>query len=556
MKNSPRLRRRFVRRLAIPVTAALLLALALVHPGLANLAGSPFDAGDGNLVLNDEAQDWANAPNLKVGLDKPTGQQDDSFGQGTKEDTAAPTVVNGSIPNNKSDLLRFYVANQRVSGKEFLYLAWERVQEPNGTTNMDFEFNQSTALSSNGVTPVRTAGDILIKYDLAQGGTNPVLGFHSWVTTGNAATVCEASNTVPCWGKVQPLAGNFEGSINDPSNNPPTGSVVDPIPPGNPRTLSPRTFGEAAINLTDSGILPAGTCKAFSGAYLKSRASDSFTAAVKDFVAPIPVSISNCGRIIIRKLTVPSPDPTDATFNYSTTGGLNPASFGLKNGQSQDYGPNVQAGSYSVTEADPSPNFNLESIDCSASSLGHGSTFTTDTATRSVSIDLKAEDVVDCTFTNSLRLGAIKIHKTTSKDGGDLAGAQFDIRKAADSSLVQHVTTDANGVACVDNLLFGDYTVNETDAPPGYKIDDPTTHTVTVDNVATCGSGNKETLSFSDTPLSRITVSFESLAPGNPTSATVQCTGEANPAPLPEGSPKTLDNLVPGTYTCTVVVDP
>src|SRR6266542_6112685 len=58
------------------------------------------------------------------------------------------------------------------------------------------------------------------------------------------------------------------------------------------------------------------------------------------------------------------------------------------------------------------------------------------------------------------------------------------------------------------------YNVNETNAPSGYKIDDTTTHKVTVDNAATCGSGNEETISFSDTPLSKVTVSFESLARG------------------------------------------
>src|SRR5262245_12577570 len=90
-------------RLRLAAVLAVAGALAFALPVLANLAGSSFDAGDGNLVLNDETQDWTNAPNLKVGLDKPTGQSDDSFGQGTKEDTAVPTIVDGSIPNNKSD---------------------------------------------------------------------------------------------------------------------------------------------------------------------------------------------------------------------------------------------------------------------------------------------------------------------------------------------------------------------------------------------------------------------------------------------------------------------
>jgi hypothetical protein len=32
----------------------------------------------------------------------------------------------------------------------------------------------------------------------------------------------------------------------------------------------------------------------FGRAYLKSRSSDSFTAAIKDFIAPIPINLSNC----------------------------------------------------------------------------------------------------------------------------------------------------------------------------------------------------------------------------------------------------------------------
>src|SRR6266511_4490923 len=213
-----RLGRRRVRRSWLFTTTAAAVAavfLLVIASATANLPGSPFDAGDGNLILNDESQDWVNAPNLKKAIDITPARDDDSFGQGTKEDTEVPTVVTGSIPPNKSDLTRFYVANQLVGTKQFLYLAWERVQEPSGTTNMDFEFNQSTQVSGNGVTPVRTAGDVLIKYDLAQGGTTPVLGFHRWVTSGNPATVCQANNTVPCWGPAQSLAGNFEGAIND-----------------------------------------------------------------------------------------------------------------------------------------------------------------------------------------------------------------------------------------------------------------------------------------------------------------------------------------------------
>ncbi len=75
-----------------------------------------------------------------------------------------PVIDVGSIPKNKSDLLRFYVANEQVEVEDsvfqdFLYLGWVR-GETSGSTNMDFEFNQSTVLSANGVTPKRTSRDI------------------------------------------------------------------------------------------------------------------------------------------------------------------------------------------------------------------------------------------------------------------------------------------------------------------------------------------------------------------------------------------------------------
>jgi len=385
-------RRRSVRRFWLLGAAATVLLTLLVASAAGNLAGSPFDAGDGNLVLNDETQDWVNAPNRSVAVDIGPGATDNSFGQGTKEDTEVPSVVTGSIPPNKSDLTRFYVGNEKVAGKDFLYLAWERVQEPSGTTNMDFEFNQSNVLSSNGVTPVRTAGDILIKYDLSQGGTNPTLGLHRWVTTGSPATVCQASNTVPCWGVGQSLAGNFEGAIN-------TIAVTDPVPPNAPRTLSPRTFGEAAINLTDANILPANSCGGFSGAYLKSRSSDSFTAAVKDFVAPVPVEIRNCGKIIIDKVTAPSGDP--ASFDFTLTGGpssLN-QSFSLTDVATPHDSGNVRAGSgYSAAETVPA-GWDLTSATC-------------DDGSPVTNIDVSVDETVTCTFTNTKR-GHIIIDKVT-----------------------------------------------------------------------------------------------------------------------------------------------
>jgi hypothetical protein len=137
-------------------------------------------------------------------------------------------------------------------------------------------------------------------------------------------------------------------------------------------------FGEAGIDLTDAGVFPEGQCRSFGNAFAVLRTSgSSSTAQMKDLVGPGDVDIRNCGQVIIRKQTVPSPDPTDTTFDYTTTGGLAPPTFALKDAELQDYGATDFAGGYSVTEADPSlDNFTLSDIDCSASDLSHGSTVT------------------------------------------------------------------------------------------------------------------------------------------------------------------------------------
>src|SRR6266480_2254672 len=90
------------------------------------LTGSMFAGGDGNLLASPTTfgtTDWQNVTGLNPGFDLPSGSGDNSFGQGTKEDNAAVSVVSGSIPPNKSNLTRFYEASEIGSnGHNFLYL--------------------------------------------------------------------------------------------------------------------------------------------------------------------------------------------------------------------------------------------------------------------------------------------------------------------------------------------------------------------------------------------------------------------------------------------------
>jgi hypothetical protein len=635
------------------IAAALVLVLpaAASHPEV-SLPGSNFEIDtNANLKVDDPAPsiDWASVTEIRK-ADLASGSADDSFGQGTKEDTAVPTVVSGSIPPQKSDLLNFGVyLETTATGARFLNLFWHRVQEPQGTTNMDFEFNQSSTISANGKTPVRTAGDLLIQYDLSQGGTNPVLWVSRWVISGPTSQ-CEASNTLPCWStKVNlSLAGDAAGSINT--------TAIPAAESDGLGSISARTFGEAQLDFDALGG-GAGSCASFGSAYLKSRSSDSFTSAVKDFIAPAATNISNCGSVIIRKQTDPDEDPNVTSFGYTKAFPTAPASantFTLVDDGSKSYNNVLFGTGYTVDEDVIPAGWELVSIDCSAST---GVTPVTDVAAGTVTFAIDtAADVLDCTYTNRAR-GSIVVEKITddgfgpfdftsftltpaaftltttaagaggkdSRTFSDLAPGTYDVaetvpagwnlvsatcddgsapaaiglsagenvvctfhdarergailitktRKHAAAGSGDHphegvvftisggslsspatVTTNANGEACLDNLVLssfvGGYTVTET-VPAGYVANGPTSKSVSVVAESTCGDGNEADVSFSNIPLTNITVTVDSQVAGG-TSSTIDCgVGVAGPG---DDISLPLNNLQPGIITCEIVIDP
>ena len=144
------------RLIALLVLGAATLVLAF-GASSATLPGSVFEIDDpggtvgANLIVDTPGNlDWANVSENRR-ADKPTGTTDDSYQGGTKEDTVCPGEVDGSIPNNKSDLLSFGgYFEAEANGPGFLHVFWARVNDPSGTTNMDFEFNRSTTACASG----------------------------------------------------------------------------------------------------------------------------------------------------------------------------------------------------------------------------------------------------------------------------------------------------------------------------------------------------------------------------------------------------------------------
>lgn len=423
---------------------ALLAALVVVVPAFAShyqasLEGSDFEIDhDANLRVDSASpfQDWASVTEFRQ-ADTPSGKDDNSYSGGAKEDDTCPTTSTGGIPPNKSDLLNFGV-HEEAGSPGFLHLFWHRVQEPSGTTLMDFELNQDRTGCGNGANVVRTPGDLLIEYRIDQGGANADIFMREW--TGSA------------WGaEQQPSAvGLATGTINS--------SPIPAVEADGLGAISPRTFGEASIDL--SLIFDEDVCMSFGSAFLKSRSSTSFTSALKDFIAPRDIELSNCGRIDIVKT-----DDTGAA--------LQGAEFTL-------YVDNTPTSTEGQTEPGLEDTITTQTCTtdadglCSIESVLAGSYWVVETLTPANhdTADPQAAVVgVDATvelqFENVRQRGSILVEKVD--DGGArLADAEFSLTGGPGIPPAIALTELSTGLFCVDGLVFGNYTVTETVAPPGY----------------------------------------------------------------------------------------
>ncbi len=547
-------------------TATLIVGLALAVPAIAShpeasLAGSNFEIDvDANLKRDDPAPsiDWASVTEIRATDKVERNRRRLLFRRRERGHRPVRAATTDSIPPNKSDLLSFHVYREPGSGSHpgFLNLAWSRVSEPSGTTLMDFEFNKSSTKCSSGPNVVRTVGDLLIEYSLDQGGSRAEITARTWNGTAWGAPADLDVPSATCGG--QPCAA---GTIN-----------TSPIPAAESDGLllagqkDPRTFGEAQLDLRL--LFQPNKCSSFGSAMLKSRSSDSFTSQLKDFVAPVPINLQNCGQVIIRKQTLPDEDPNTTDFGYTKAFNTDPTSantFTLKDDGVKDYGKTVLFGSgYTVVEDVIPTNWAFKSLDCSASSnvtpviLGAQVTFAIDSDT----------DILDCTYTNELQLGALKILKNSTKGGAvSQPGAVF--------SYDGHTVTDNGagdedadvGEVCVSGLSLGNYTVNEVSPPPGYGDAGQSDLTATVVNGTNC-TNNQPTgagvVTFINAPLADIQVNFRDGGSGETSATSISC---SNTGTTPSTTPATgWDDSVthedisidpsPRTVTCTIVIDP
>jgi hypothetical protein len=200
-----------------------------------------------------------------------------------------------------------------------------------------------------------------------------------------------------------------------------------------------------------SALIPPGSCTGLASAYLKSRSSDSFTAAMKDFVPPQAVNINTCGKVIIRKVTEPVSDPDTVKFTYTKNFSSTPTTantFQLGHGQSKEI-PGVPFGTgYTVNETTLPATWQFKSVDCSAST---GVTVDTSAAPLITFAIDSASDVVDCTYTNEQHISTISTEQSfTPQDTATISGTGLAFDGTVTFKLHKGVLGDSAGETCAN----------------------------------------------------------------------------------------------------------
>jgi hypothetical protein len=205
--------------------------------------------------------------------------------------------------------------------------------------------------------------------------------------------------------------------------------------------------------------------------------------------------------IVVRKLTEPSPDPTDTSFAFTAGGGLNPATFSLKNGESRTFADLTPQAGYSLAETTPA---------------GWDLTSNCDDGSPVTNIDLAPGETVTCTFTNTKR-GLARVVKTVN--GAPPSGAQsfpFELRQGASpivaGSVLESKSATATNGGAVDftTTLVPDttYALCETVmpgwmttlGPPFYVVYNPSGDNSTVCTDFTVEPGQTRTFAIDNKP--------------------------------------------------------
>ena len=264
---------------------------AAAEPGV---VGSFEIDGDLEDTAAGEPRDWDSISEdpeaLVITFDDPSGQGDDSFGDGSKLlEPIGWRFVTQNVPK-KDDLLTGGVALREIDGHNWLY-AYSRRQFDKGSAFIGYEFNRSSSTFDNdgdpatAEVPVRTSGDLMIFLQVQNGGTETTIDVYRWSGDQNTGT----------WDPIQGIA-----PVRGTDWEATTGQL-----PGGTFLLS-----EAAMNLDMFDQTP--TCPGLATVWMHTVSSHTFNSAtMKDRTLRHDLDLSNCGSITIDKIDDLEEQPLD-----------------------------------------------------------------------------------------------------------------------------------------------------------------------------------------------------------------------------------------------------
>ncbi|MGN6295415.1 MAG: hypothetical protein ACTHM7_01430 [Ginsengibacter sp.] len=303
-------------------------------PGPGGTGGSVFDAS-ANAI---------NASTTGRKTDLYNSGSDDIFTNGSKfNDYVSSLRWFSSTAPDKNDINNaLYHVARDASNNQWVFIAGDRLST-NGTSYIDFEFLQGTITQNAGGTftgtPAsgkpngggRTQRDMIISMEYTNGGTKPLVYIYQWKLSGTT------------WSYQLATIANLDANAFAETNR--TGAETGLLYTAfGSNTYAQYAFVEAGINITylinqlNSGNVCAGLN--IQTLWVKTKASASSTAALKDFMKPIPVdfqfgqsSITPAGPFCVNAAAVTlTADPSGGTFSgdgVSSSGLFTPSAAGV-----------------------------------------------------------------------------------------------------------------------------------------------------------------------------------------------------------------------------------
>ncbi|WP_162427636.1 T9SS type A sorting domain-containing protein [Pontibacter pudoricolor] len=280
--------------------------------------------GTGGFVFNNDGTVNGDL-NAQLVRDPYNDRADIIFTEGSKFN-ANPGTWAWSVSKapNKNDINNaMYLVTRDASNNDWIIIGGDRLST-SGTSYIDFELLQKpvtrngtgNGFTTSGTEGGRTVGDLVVSMEYSNGGSKPIVRIYRWQ---------EVSPGV--YDYVLPTR-DLSALVFAETNR--TGAVDVPFLGFGSTSYAQYAFVEAAVNVT--GVLRelADPCAGLSirTIFIKTKASDSQTAALKDMVQPIPVTI-NFGSATIAYGGPYCPLGTASVTQTGVTGGTYSSTSGL-----------------------------------------------------------------------------------------------------------------------------------------------------------------------------------------------------------------------------------